>query len=193
MLFNRLAPAACGALLLAGCGSLQGPPNFQQAYGIVDEPCAASKAVSHCMAHVLLVNHGGEGVGHATVVVPMKDSAGSASAISTAKCGTAIPNTPAGGYADLTCAFDLPVGKTLATAPSLSAVDYTAAAGPGSGSSVGDISGIGTLALAAAAGLLAIVALVAAIAGRRRRPTGSPRRPAPAPPQPAAGDQESSW
>lgn len=190
MLFSRLAPAACGALLLSGCGSLQGPPNFQQAYGIVDEPCAASKAVSHCMAHVLLVNHGGEGVGHATVVVPMKDSAGSASAISTAKCGTAIPNTPAGGYADLTCAFDLPVGKTLATAPSLSAVDYTAAAG--SSSSAGDVTGIGTLALAAAAGLIATVALVAALAGGRRRGTGSPRRAAPAPPQPA-GDEESSW
>lgn len=173
MLIARLLIPACGLLLLNSCSaSPQGQPAFDQEYGAVDEPCVASKVVARCTAHVLLVNHGGEGLGHATIVVPVRNStetATSARVVATAKCGTRIPDTTTGGFADLTCDFELPVGKSVAGPPSLSSVDFTAAASTGS-AGVDGIS-IATLVAAAVAGLLSVVALVAAIAGRRRGET----------------------
>lgn len=181
------APPVLGLLLLTGCGSLQGPPSFQQAYGIVDEPCAAGKAVTRCTAHVLLVNRGGEGLGHATIAIPMKDASGTAGAISTVKCGTPIPRTPAGGYADLTCDFDLPAGKAVNTVPSLSTVDFTVAGGSSAKTAGDDAGGLATLALAATAALLALATLGVAITGRLRR------RSAPAARQPGGDAEDGTW
>jgi hypothetical protein len=157
-------------LLLAGCGgSLQGPPDFQQVFSVVDQPCAASKLVSHCTAHVLVVNRGGEGIGHATVLVPIQTTAASAArTVASVRCGRSIPDTPAGGFADLTCDFDLPGGKTASTYPTLD-IDFSA--GTGSSSSGGDLGGLGTIGLATIAGVLAVFAFVMAVGGRRGRLT----------------------
>jgi hypothetical protein len=155
---------------------------------VVDEPCASSNAVSRCTAHVFLANHGGDGFGHATIVVPMSSlSAASATRTAPATCGTPIPETPAGGFADLTCSFDLPPGTTTAGTPHLRAVDFAFAM---TFSSSGDqTSGIATLVLAAIAGLLAVVMLAGPIFGRRIV-AGTPSNQAAPEPD---GDDEKDW
>ena len=176
----RRVPAVALLLLplAAACGgSLQGPPEFVQAYGTVDRPCGvgATGAATHCTAHVLLVNHGGEGIGHATIVVPLRDSSAATSArtASAATCGRSIPDTAGGGGVDLTCDFDLPAGKTVASVPILQAVDFSAAAAGGSSSAGG---GMGTFALALVAAVLALVTLGAAAAGRLAPSSSRPER-----------------
>ena len=167
-----MLPALAFVLLMAGCsGSLQGPPAFEQTYGTVDEPCTASKTDAvHCTAHVYLVNHGGEGVGLATIAVPVTNP--SAAAASTARrtsavrCGGYLPDTAGGAVVDLSCGFDLPPGTSVAGAPILQAVNFSAAGAASSSS--GGILGIVDLGLAAVAGLVAVVALLMAIAGRGR-------------------------
>jgi hypothetical protein len=167
-MLSRACVAAPALLLLAGCGgSLQGPPNFVQVYSVVDQPCAPADGAAPCTAHVLVVNRGGEGVGHATVLVPMKDAAASsARTISTARCGQSIPDTAPGGYVDLTCAFTLPAGKSVATYPSLD-VDFSTSV-TGSGSAAGNLGGIATFGLAVIAAIVAVVTFVIVLMGRRR-------------------------
>jgi hypothetical protein len=167
-----LLPAMAFALLMAGCsGSLQGPPAFEQTYGTVDEPCAASKTDAvHCTAHVYLINHGGEGVGLATIAVPVTNptaaTASTARRTSAVRCGGYIPDTAGGAVVDLSCGFDLPPGTSVAGAPILQAVNFSAAGAPSSSS--GGVLGIVDVGLAAVAGLIAVVALLMAI-GRRGR------------------------
>ena len=168
---TRASLTALALLVIAGCsGSLQGPPSFQQTYGAVDEPCSHSKvSVTHCTAHVYLVNHGGAGVALATIGVPVTDFAAAASSTrrtTTVRCGGYIPATSNGAEVDLACVIDLPAGKALAGAPILQAVNFTAATG--SKSPEDRVIGGATLALAVVAGLTALIALVLAIAERRR-------------------------
>lgn len=185
-MLRRAGLTAFVFVLLTGCGgSIQGPPDFRQVYSVVDQPCALSQVVSHCTVHVLVVNRGGEGIGHANVLVPMQPSAASgARTVSTAKCGRSIPDTPAGGSVDLTCDFDLAAGKTVSGYPSLD-IDFTAAAA--SGSSAGGFSGLGAFGLALVAALLSAVALVMAITGQRGRPTSTSK-----PAKTRAGDDD-NW
>jgi hypothetical protein len=181
-MLRRTYLLALWVLLLTSCsGSLTGPPEFRQAYGTVDEPCAASKAaVAHCTAHVYLVNGGGEGIGHATVAVTLKDEGSAASSARTnlsVKCGTSIPDTAAGAEVDLTCPFDLSNGTAVAAPPILQAVDFTAAAG--SVSSSGNAGGLVAIGLAVVAVLLAAWTLGVVVTGRRRTTSRATQRPAP--------------
>jgi hypothetical protein len=92
-----------------------------------------------------------------------------------AQCPKYIPDTPAGGVVDLTCGFDLPIGKTVASVPVLQGLDFQ---GPlGSSSSAGDTGGVVTVALALIAALLALIALGTTVAGLRI-PFASVRRQA---------------
>jgi hypothetical protein len=174
-----LTAAAVTAVLMSACsGPLQGAPSFQQTYGTVDPPCGISTraTVSHCTAHVYLVNNGGEGIGHATIVVTLKagSAAATAARLSPVKCGIAIPDTSAGGEVDLTCGFDLPAGTAIAAAPILQSVDFAGATK--SGSSGGGLTEAVTLVIALIAALTAVVALVVAVA--RRRPVAAAVSPA---------------
>lgn len=198
----RVLPGRFGAvcallavLLVTGCGTAQQAPKFEQAFGAIDSPCginaAVSDAVQHCTAHVLLVNKGGEGLGHATMVVELKDPKAGASGAATIKCGRSIPDLPGGGYTDLVCAFDVPPGKAIGTVPSLQAIDYTA--GVSRGSSTPDAGGISTLVLAGSTLLVGAATLVVAV---RRRPSAagenSTAAPAAAPARAAAPAPEAS-
>ena len=178
---RSLIAAAVFFFITACSGSLQGPPDFEETFGTVDEPCAAAKVVVHCTAHVYLVNHGDEGAGHATVVVTLKDlgatTASPARKVISVKCGRSIPDTSTGAEVDVTCSFDLPPGKTVAAVPILQAIDFTAA---GSNTSGGGTAGMVGLGLAALAALLSIAALGLAIARRSR-------------PSPEAGDDGDAW
>jgi hypothetical protein len=181
-------------LLPACTGSNQAPPDFQQTYGTVDVPCAAStkKAVSHCTAHVYLMNHGGEGVGHATIVVRLNAQTSTASpARVTVKCGRAIPDTPAGGEADLTCAFDIPVGMVVGSTPILQGVDFTAAAGSGATSL--RPNQIATLVLGVIGVILAAMAILAALARRGPAAVSPPSNERQRRSQPSDRDQGDSW
>jgi hypothetical protein len=177
-------------LLVDGCGA--GLPNFQEASGVVDEPCVASSTVSHCTAHVYVVNHGVEGTAHTAIVVLMKDSnsASSSARIANPTCGTAIPDTAAGGSVDLTCEFDLPPGKKIAGPPMLTGIDSAVAKSPGS--STDQTSGIVTIILAGAAALLALATLALSVAGRRRV-AGAPARPTVQQEATADEEDDSSW
>jgi hypothetical protein len=180
-------------LLLASCGGvLQDPPNFQEAFGAVDEPCAASNAaIAHCTAHVVLINNGGEGVGYVTIAVPLKDSTGVASSARTAisaTCSQAVPDTPAGSAVDLTCNFELPVRMTVANYPFVQNVAFRGATNP---TSSGSISGVATVGLALAAALLALITLMAAVTGRRRS-VGPQVMQAPGPDE-SAEQEDDSW
>jgi hypothetical protein len=118
---------------------------------------------------VAVVNHGGEGIAHVVLQVPMKD-AKTGSPAATATCGTSVPDTPAGGIADLVCNFDLPPGKLVATYPSVKSLDFVAGTSPTS--STFDFMGITTLILAGATLLLALTMLVSA---PWRRVTAAPQ------------------
>jgi hypothetical protein len=184
---------AIGLLLLASCGGvLQGPPNFQEAFGAVDEPCAASNAsVAHCTAHVVLVNNGGEGVGYITIAVPLKDStdvASSARTATSATCSQAVPDTPAGGAVDLACNFELPMHMTVANYPFVRNVAFSGAT---NATSSGSISGVASVGLALVAALLALITLMASVTGRRRS-VGPLVRQAPEPDEPAE-QEDDSW
>lgn len=191
---SRALGAVCAlaaGLLVTGCGTAQQAPKFEQAFGAIDSPCginaAVSDAIQHCTAHVLLVNKGGEGLGHATMVVELKDPKAGASGAATIKCGRSIPDLPGGGYTDLVCAFDVPPGKVIGTVPSLQAIDYTA--GVSRSSSTLDAGGITALVLAASTLLLGVATLVAVV-GRRPSTAGedsvaAPARPAAPAPEPS--------
>lgn len=166
MASGRLLLAIFALLLLSGCGG-RTAPQFVQAFGGVDGPCQiganASELVQHCTAHVVLVNQGGEGFGRVTMVVPLKEAKNS-SAAGGAMCAKVVPDTPSGAYADLTCDFDIPVGKTVASYPVLKSIDYV---GASSGASSGfDYGAVGTMLLAGATVLLAAATLVTTL-GRR--------------------------
>jgi hypothetical protein len=174
--------AAFALIALGACsGSLQGPPSFTQTYGAVDEPCTPSKvAASQCTAHVYLVNHGGQGVGLATIVVPLKDQSQAATAArlnQNARCGGYIPETSGGAEVDLACSFELPAGKVVSAPPVLLAVNFAAASG--SSSSGDGVAGVISLGLAVVAALIAAAALVMALMGRAGA-TMSPGATAPA-------------
>ncbi len=160
----RLLLASASAAVLGACGGAQpGAPDFRQAFGVIDAPCAAglapSTAVQHCVAHVVLQDAGGEGIGHATLQVPLK-AARTGSPLAPAVCGMAIPDTPAGGYSDLVCNFDVPPGDTIAGFPVIGSIDY--ATGSTRTSAGFDFGGAGSLILAAATLLLALALLLAA-------------------------------
>jgi hypothetical protein len=165
----------------------------------VDDPCSAAKVVSHCVAHVYVVNHGGEGFGHATIAVPLRDASAPASSARTgtpARCPKYIPDTPGGGVVDLTCNFDLPVGQTVASVPVLQGLDFQGTLG--SSPSSGDSAGIATFALALIAAALAVIALAITLVGRRPSFASFARQGSDAratPGQDAAADEEddSSW
>lgn len=179
------------AFLLGACGGQHGAPQFEEAFGAIDSPCggAASDVLQHCTAHVLVVNRGGEGVGHVTIVIELKDAkAGSSPLAAAVKCGRSVPETPAGGYADLVCNFDVPPGKTTAPYPTLQSIDYQVANVRGS---LGfDFTGASILILAGAVLLLGAATLIAN--SGRRVATTSDRAVPPAPrPDPVASRRES--
>ncbi len=171
MTFAGGSAAAFGLVVLAGCtGSLQGPPDLVEAYGTVDEPCAASNLTIHCSAHVYMVNHGAEGAGKATIVVPLTSTnaaATSARTASAATCDISIPDIASGSAVDLVCNFELPPGKAIASVPSIQDLNVTAAAS--TDSSTSGTSGIATFGLAVVATFLGLVTVLAAIRGRRRQ------------------------
>ena len=182
-------------LLLAGCGSQQqGVPDFQQAFGAVDAPCPVSGAASRaCTAHVVVVNHGGEGIGHASIVVPLRDAtatASSARAASVVRCGKYIPDTPAGGAVDLTCSFTLPAGKTVASVPVLQDLDFQGTLGLSS--STGGSSGAAGFSVALIAAGAALITMGTAVI-RRRRPGASIARSAPGEESVPDDHDDSDW
>jgi len=163
-------PACACVFLLTSCGSQAGAPQFVQAFGAVDSPCAVQAAplntVQHCTGHVVLQNQGGEGYGHLTILVQVKDAKAGSAPVPPVKCGSSIPDTPAGGYSDLVCNFDLAAGQTLVTYPVVQSIDFVGASSRGSTDP--SSSAISTLILTAATALLALASLVVvARAGRR--------------------------
>lgn len=160
---------AC-ALLLTSCGDHAGAPHFVQAFGAVESPCAVQAAppvvLQHCVADVLLQNQGGQGYGHLTILVQLKDAKAGSAHVPAVRCGTSIPDTPAGGYADLACRFDLAPGQSIATYPIVQAIDFVGASG--GGSSDPSSTAIATLVLTAATALLAVAALIVVLGGGRR-------------------------
>jgi hypothetical protein len=159
-------PAIAFALLLTSCGSQASAPQFVQAFGVIESPCAIGVPASdaqHCVADVLVQNQGGEGYGHLTIVVQVQDTRAGSAPVPPVKCGTSIPDTPAGGYADLACNFDLAAGQSVATYPMVKSIDFVGMSSQGSSNSD---SSIATLILTAAAALLALASLIVVTRGR---------------------------
>jgi hypothetical protein len=173
--------AFASALLLTSCGSQSGPPQFVQAFGEIERPCAIgatpSNVVQHCVADVLVENQGGEGYGHLTVVVQLKNEKAGSTPAPPVKCGSSIPDLAPGGYADLTCAFDLSPGQSVANYPIVQSIDYAGTSSRGSSGS--DTTVIVALILTVASALIALASLIV-IATSRRQPGVDDAEAAPA-------------
>jgi hypothetical protein len=173
--------AFASALLLTSCGSQSGPPQFVQAFGEIESPCAIgaspSNVTQHCVADVLIENQGGEGYGHLTMVVQLKNEKSGTAPAPPVKCGSSIPDLATGGYADLTCAFDLAPGQSVANYPIVQSIDYAGTSSRGSSGS--DPTGIAALILTMATALIALASLIV-IGTTRRRPSVDDAKAVPA-------------
>jgi hypothetical protein len=176
-------------VLVSACGgSTAQAPQFQEAFGTLDSPCSlsapAATSTTSCTAHVLLVNRGGEGVGHATMLVVLKDAKTGVS--SQVRCGRSIPDTPAGNYVDLACVFSVPAGSTIGAVPAVQGIDYSAAVPQSTPAT--DYASITVWVLAGAVLVVCLATLLLAV---RPRSTDSPRekhREAPQQPRPSKRD-----
>jgi hypothetical protein len=141
------------------------------------------------------MNTGGEGYGHVTLFVPLKGTTAGSAPVLPATCGASMPDTPPGGYADLTCDFDLAPGQSVVTYPGVATIDYLGASSPATSSGT-DLNPIAVAILAVATLLLAAAMVIVASGGRLSvgGTAATPALPETAEPLPSAGpaDREPS-
>jgi hypothetical protein len=110
-----------------------------------------------------------------------------------ARCPVDIPLTPSGSTVDLTCNFDLPPGKTVASVPLVQTLGFTAPE-TSSSSSGGDTLGLATIGLAVIAAGIALFMLAGPVLARRRPAAlAVPSSDAHKAPPPADEGDDSSW
>src|SRR5712692_1390787 len=114
--------------LIIACGS-PSPPNFEQdGEGTYDLPCPPPAPSVLCRAHVRLLNAGGAGTGVVTLTVDLQSAAHVASPprAPSSSCRAVIPNTPAGDYAEASCAFRVAADLQVVGLPQVTHVDNSA-------------------------------------------------------------------